>query len=378
MRSLSCRRSPVSIHRSHSMFIHYSRTYQSSVTGSKLCRVVCAKCSCEFFYELFRVGMGEATSHYGLNSGGAQRTSADNASHELLELLKYCHDPVPCPSCGYMQKNMRWQVAITRARKWLVNAIAVVVFAAIALGITLIALRTPALVLQCYLGLVVATLLWVARSYVVMRRYDEGSFNRIPASDVNLLAPPALVIGEVREESVDLIPANPIKPRYQGAKLIDQLVHIALPPFCLRCLAETDNTYKPPFAVTTEQPFLPCCDSCARLLRRRSMLAALTMLLGQALLVWYLAHWGGMDEFGLWAVTIVYSLIPGLIVSIVFASILGAVARMEYVDSSRGWASLRTTAEIAPQLVSYLSLPQVRSVRCGTDELDRLRNESVS
>ena len=357
------------------MIVYYARIYEASVAGTNIRCVVCAKCSCEFFYELKRVGTGSASSTYGLNNRGAQRTSADNASRELFEMLKYCHDPVACPNCGFIQKKMRWQAAVTRARKWIVNAVVTILFATFVSMIVLVSNRTPPWGWWCFLGLVILLLLFAYRTYVVKRRYDEESFSRIPASDFNLLAPPALVVGESGDGYVVLVPAKPSVPRHAGATLIEQLVRVGLPPFCLRCLAKTDNAYKPPLAVASEQIYLPCCDACAKLLWRRTMFTALSTWIVQAIMVWSLVRWCGMDEVGQWMATIIYSIIPGSIISVTLASAVGSVAHLRDVDAWRGWGSLRTTPEVTAQLVAYYSLPQVHSVRCDAEELERLRRE---
>ncbi len=357
------------------MLFYYGRNYEATRAGRSIRRVVCEKCRTEYFYELVRIGTGTEESPYGLMNSTAQRTATATANRELQDMLTYCHDPVACPECGLIQKKMRWQAAVTRARRWMINAVVANIVLIFVATIVLLGMRIPAWGWWYYWGLVACIVLFTYRIYVAKRQYDEECFRRIPESDINLLAPPALVPTSSSDGGFVLVPAKATTPRHVGSTLVEQFIRLGLPPFCFRCLARTDHRYKPPITVSGEQPTLPCCETCSRLLSRRVISIAFWSWIAQAIAIWSLTRWNGLDVFGQCFSTIAYSILPGSILSVTLGNSFGVAARLRDIDAWRGWGSLRTTDGVMSQLVAYYSQPEVHSVRLDEGELAKLRGE---
>jgi hypothetical protein len=67
--------------------------------------VECEACGCEYVYQLCRAAQGRAT-------GGDYFTAAHRARENLSHALETGCDPVPCPVCGWYQRQM-----VRRARQ---------------------------------------------------------------------------------------------------------------------------------------------------------------------------------------------------------------------------------------------------------------------
>lgn len=90
--------------RRHSVLAWNEYTYSASGGAYKF--VVCEKCKQKYVYCMVRSGDGQGTSLYFLDNSGAQRRAEDQAHAVLQHRLKAECDPVPCPKCGWYQKDM--------------------------------------------------------------------------------------------------------------------------------------------------------------------------------------------------------------------------------------------------------------------------------
>lgn len=86
--------------------VPYGRDYEATIVGKALREVTCESCSCVYVYEIERKGVGTAKSVLWLDNQGAASKSQREANKRLKEELSSAIDPVPCPKCGWMQKNM--------------------------------------------------------------------------------------------------------------------------------------------------------------------------------------------------------------------------------------------------------------------------------
>ena len=85
--------------------LYVGRRYTSRVSGSVLKGAFCENCDCEYLYKMERTAEGQGSSPYYLDNAGAQRRAQEGAIRALTTALKGI-DAVPCPSCGWYQKNM--------------------------------------------------------------------------------------------------------------------------------------------------------------------------------------------------------------------------------------------------------------------------------
>ena len=78
---------------------------ESSAVGSRLVRVQCDKCGCEYFYELARVGSGQAHAPYAIGTRIALRRAEERAQRDLAKRLENDAELVPCPKLRVDQRG---------------------------------------------------------------------------------------------------------------------------------------------------------------------------------------------------------------------------------------------------------------------------------
>lgn len=88
------------------MGIPYGTQYTATVGGSTFQEVECENCSTVFVYQVERQVSASDTSVLWLDNRGAQARASQQAHDNLLEALAHAVDPVHCPTCGWLQKNM--------------------------------------------------------------------------------------------------------------------------------------------------------------------------------------------------------------------------------------------------------------------------------
>src|SRR5436189_1879758 len=98
--------------------LYFGKNYTAAVSGTSVKQVHCEQCGCDYFYRMVRRGEGRGTSPYYLDNKGAQRRAERNAQRKLEKLLRKGIDPVPCPDCGWFQRDMVREVR-RRSQRWL-------------------------------------------------------------------------------------------------------------------------------------------------------------------------------------------------------------------------------------------------------------------
>jgi hypothetical protein len=83
-------------------------TASHTARGSAVKTVRCEACHCQYAYRLSREAVGTSSDFLVADAQAAKQ----NASDELRKLLERECDPVPCPTCGWYQRNM-----VRRARQ---------------------------------------------------------------------------------------------------------------------------------------------------------------------------------------------------------------------------------------------------------------------
>ncbi len=88
------------------MFIYYSRTYQSASISVRVEEVTCEKCSTHYFYQMARVGTGQASAPYAIGSATAAQRSKDQAKGLADRRLAEEAEIVPCPHCHWVNEAL--------------------------------------------------------------------------------------------------------------------------------------------------------------------------------------------------------------------------------------------------------------------------------
>jgi hypothetical protein len=97
--------------------IPYGMQYTSTASGRVPKVVECEACHQKYAYFLERTVTGEATSFLFLENAEAKQRAQEEARIELLGTLARSCDPVPCPHCGWYQREMVL-LAKDRHRTW--------------------------------------------------------------------------------------------------------------------------------------------------------------------------------------------------------------------------------------------------------------------
>lgn len=90
--------------------------YTTTVTGSIIRLVRCEQCNYEYAYQMNRKIKGRALSPYAVNTNQAAALSERRAQKRLEYALRNSCDPVPCPACGWYQRDMIQRLKKLRLR----------------------------------------------------------------------------------------------------------------------------------------------------------------------------------------------------------------------------------------------------------------------
>ncbi len=146
----------------------------AKVTGTRAKEVICEKCQFAYVYTITRHSTGALSSPTG--------KQYETVEHQLEVLLHTSIDPVPCPSCGWMQTDM---IPIAKAtyRTWM-NSVGGILLTASVAGMFLSLLTFAVSATQvgrAEIGVSVALLvgslsLYASRAYLVLR-FDPNAID---------------------------------------------------------------------------------------------------------------------------------------------------------------------------------------------------------
>src|SRR5258705_411293 len=88
------------------MHVYVGKTFTATATGSVMKEVVCAKCRCNFFYQLARTATGQAEAPYYIGQDAAAQRAQRRADAKLAKMLQRDSEVVPCPRCDHIQPQM--------------------------------------------------------------------------------------------------------------------------------------------------------------------------------------------------------------------------------------------------------------------------------
>ena len=88
------------------MIIPYGTKYTMTLKNKVWKKVACECCDEIYHYQAEREASGEGSSFLWLDNDGAKHRAEKAALKKLNHKLEVAIDPVPCPSCGWYQRNM--------------------------------------------------------------------------------------------------------------------------------------------------------------------------------------------------------------------------------------------------------------------------------
>jgi hypothetical protein len=329
------------------MLFYYGREYKSALVGKRLIPVRCDRCGCEYYYELARVGSGNATAHYGIGSKRAERAAEERARLDLNRRLERDAELVPCPRCQWTNEELVERYRRNRYRGWW-QAVAAVgsVGTIISLLVAWFLSLGPAAdrgAVPFFLASGPAISLTAAASILLARSWLRGRIqpNRdhpLPPS-VPHGSPPPLIANPTTGE-LEVAGPPPLARGAAGEWIEFQIGRNRLPPLCCECLdAAPADSYRYPVAPAVELA-VPVCSTCSRRRTRRMWLVGLTAfgVTAAAGLLWFVA--AQPDELTFWVVSV---LLGGLgpLTALTVAYIATSPVRVKVVDASRGILRLR-------------------------------------
>ena len=88
------------------MIPYYAKQIESAELGERIVGVQCEKCSCEYCYELTRIGEGKGTAHYGVGAADATRAAIEQSLRDVRQRLALEAELVPCPKCNWINNEL--------------------------------------------------------------------------------------------------------------------------------------------------------------------------------------------------------------------------------------------------------------------------------
>jgi hypothetical protein len=87
-------------------FLYWADHIRTERVGQRFVPVECARCGCQYFYQLVRMGFGSATAHYGLFHDRAEDAAERRAERNLARRLASEAELVPCPKCHWVNDEL--------------------------------------------------------------------------------------------------------------------------------------------------------------------------------------------------------------------------------------------------------------------------------
>jgi len=333
------------------LHVYFAKHVTRSLAGARLVRVECARCECEYFYNLTRIGVGASQAPYYIGVGRATRTAEKRAKKDLQRRLAREAELVPCPKCNWINDELvqgyrlvRYRFLGTLARGLLlagaIVGVVLGVIGALADPADLVYFLIAPLGMLLFAGGVYLLQIWM-RSRIQPNRDFPLEPKQPPGT------PPALL---KHPETGELYPAKPAAvPILAPGDWCDfQLGRHRLPLVCCGCLepASTAHGYN---AVSL---IVPRCQDCARDSKRAYWrvfyyVAMAGLFVTAAILV--PLHLPA-EEFWIFSVV-------GIAASLVLAAFVGskrtAPVRVAIGDRSRGVVRLRFKNADYAQVVAH-------------------------
>jgi hypothetical protein len=88
------------------VFIPITMDHKEKVRGLQLKEAHCEMCNADYVFTIQRVGAGRGTSLIFMGWGAARQRARARAEEQLRKILAKETDGVPCPVCGWHQRDM--------------------------------------------------------------------------------------------------------------------------------------------------------------------------------------------------------------------------------------------------------------------------------
>ncbi len=343
------------------MYFHYHAKFiNAERVGSRLVRVACARCGCEYFYEFTRIGFGSSQAPYGIGVDRATRSANLKAQKQLERRLAAEAELVPCPQCHWINDEL---VAGFRRGSYgrLTYLAGFITKAGVVIGVvteTILAIVEPTLLLY---GLLVPLAVFLVsgaivllRSWLCSRIRPNRDYPQPP--QLPPASPPALVLDPT---SNDLVPATVQRPPIDDDRdwCDFQIGRHTAPLVCCDCLQPLTLARAHAHALevgSTLKLKILCCADCADSNGRRARRIwwngiAVGILASAAIVIPLNLDW---LEFGIASVVLV---LASIAISGFVARRLTAPAKIVARDRPRGVVRVRfQNVEYARAVVKHL------------------------
>jgi hypothetical protein len=344
------------------MVLFWYKRVRAENFGETTVPVQCAKCGCEYFYELRRVGVGGETAPYMIGSGRATRSALDQSERDLNRRLISEAELVPCPSCNWINDDLVRGYRRGRYQRLTAIAFCISVFGTagslIAAGYMSIGPAADRKLLPYVLIGGPALFLTLAAAVVLVRvglRSLIRPNRKFPeAPKLPRGTPPALLkdrpTGNLKPAKPDVAP--PGSPNdWQEFRLTND----DFPPVCCNCTraAEEGSAYKCTVSKSSAIE-IPRCKECAQQARRTHWRIAGLIIVPTLFVINAVAVPMGLDSVQL-SMLNGFSLLPLFALADFFGPWAAAPVRTSSRDISRGIVHLRfRNREYADLLAKHL------------------------
>jgi hypothetical protein len=285
--------------------LYVGTVYTSTAIGARLKTAHCEKCGTEFYYELRRLSSSSRHAPYTIGENRAKEAARTGAQAHLEKSLAHAEDPVPCPSCFWVNTSAIRQYRSLHHRIWYWFAGLTLLFAALIDALLYFDARDIAnhapdpfargiWITNAFAAvIIVASLLLQAflRRRFNPNRYHPNSFPRLPPG-----TPPPLLKNPAGDFYVPQNVAEQLDKQTQWA--IFRPGQLAFPPACCICLGAPVIPYKLPMQAQPPLP-VPVCRPCLGKIKARFWLLNLVATALAFLLAWWLSTLPAkMDDTG--------------------------------------------------------------------------------
>ncbi|HEX4124615.1 MAG TPA: hypothetical protein VHY37_07795 [Tepidisphaeraceae bacterium] len=342
--------------------------------GQRIVDVTCERCGTAFRYLLFRQAEGTAIAWPLADEAPAQRLAETRARRALARRLETESDPVPCPKCHWINRELIDGYRKTRYRGLPASGAVTAIFvwiAAFALCLEDAALepRGPgpytilAEAIAGALGGMLCIAGGMAMQSILRRRIDPNLHYPAPP-----ILPPATPKGWTPH---DLAAPPRFEPgsfdptagesRYPGWAVFRKGYEV-IPPICCECLAPTDRPYKDKFG-PDDRPSVEVrlCDECASRLRNNWWLAAIAVIFLVAMGCMAIIAFSHGKRASLVIPIICMGVFYAAFGALTLPAIIACPYHLRVVDSSRGIMRVKFRNEQFTEMVRQASADAERA-----------------
>jgi hypothetical protein len=251
------------------MLVYFGRRYFVRTLGSAIKRVDCERCHTVYYYEIVRTGAGMGEAPYMLGQASAAQRAAAGAEASLRAALSTDTEPVACPTCSWVPKDVErnyrqtrfgWVPVVATALGFIAAVVAQSIAASRSSNDERITVILARIVIILGAAIAVGFIAQCVLRRALRLNRNDGERSRIP-----LWAPQAFSEKELVErrdafeqQADEPLPASVHALRYdappaqpsQGSQhdwVVFRAGQLWLPTCCCECLNPNAQQYFPPF-----------------------------------------------------------------------------------------------------------------------------------